>query len=819
MTLEGKKNILKIVDTLYDANSQFAKLSELDNFTELCEVCQQTAFFIGNQIEKFERKPEKIVSYLEEYCECIYELSLMFDTYESISQQICKIEKVLQLVSDELENMSIYREVVFMPYKASMWDCFQSIYDTCKRDMRFQVYVVPLPYYNLDKMGNFLNLSYEGEKFPDTIQIAHFKEYDIAVRKPDVVFIHNPYDDYNKVTQVPQEFFSKELIKYTRHLIYIPYYVSQKFSDDNMAFMPGVKNSWKTFVQSEEIRKQFIQNGIREDQVVALGSPKFDMVLKEEKESQNIPEEWSILKGKKIYLYNTHLLGLMNRVDIFINKIMKVIKYFADRNDIALLWRPHPLSIETIQTFHPEAYELYLKVIKLFKNYGNGVYDDSQNLERAIAVSDAYIGDEQSSVSTLYQITGKPMYFVGYDETKLFQKERYPRCLCAEKVGSKIYMFSWEYNCIFIYNEETEELSYIKGNKNIRTSEPYICVTSVQYEQSIYFIPHGQKSDTIVKFDTLKREIKYIDMDTESGEFRPVIYQNNLYLIPIYYSTKIPYLILEEDKVKYLDILSNQQYDDFNKNTKSFYFYGCVLVEGGVWRSCRYMPTYMQKYSLTDHSVEYVKVNGLSHGIISSFLYDGQYFWLIVENKVLKWDDKENKILTQIIIQDHFDYQNEKYFSDIFLCKGDLWILPYRGATVIRIDRNTCEKIRIDCSQIRGFCMDSNDSQAFSEKYIIDQNYLYLLPFQANYIIKINTDDNQVSFISKQLKISNMLQEISTDGICTESMCDLDNFILFSKNYTGVKRKKAEEYSGQKIWNYIVDHLFLEGESYNEMEE
>ena len=819
MTSEYKKNLVEMIDALYETNDDFDKINDSDQFTELCGACQQTAFLIGSQIEKFEREPEKLVSYLEEYCERIYELSLMFDAHDMIPQQIDKIEMVLRCVCKELELMPVYKEVVFMPYKASMWDCFQSVYDACKTDERFQVYVVPMPYDNLDGMGNVVNQSYEGGKLPDTIQITDYHEYDIAMRKPDVILIHNPYDEWNKVTRVPREFFSKELAKHTRHLIYIPYYVSQSSSDDNMTILPGVKNSWRTFVQSEEIRKQYIQNGIREEQVVALGSPKFDMVLKEDRAGKNIPEEWSVLRGKTVYLYNTHLTGLMNHVDIFINKILKIIGYFADRNDIALLWRPHPLSIETIQTFHPEACELYRKVIELFKKSGNGVYDDSQNLERAIAVSDAYIGDEQSSVSTLYQVTGKPMYYIDYQDIKAFHKERYPRCLCAEKAGSKIYMFSWEYNCIFIYDEETAELSYRKGNENIRTSEPYVCVESVRYGEFIYFIPHGLKSNMIVKYDVLNNELKYIDMDAESGEFRALIYQNKIFLMPIYYSTKIPYLFQAEDRIEYLDVAKSGQEEGDGKNTKSFLFYGCMLVEGIVWRACRYMPAYMQKYHLDKQKIEYVKVNGLSKGIINAFTYDGQYFWLAAENEVIKWDDKENRILMKITIQDQFDDQYEKYCSDIFLCKGDLWILPYRGGIITRINRNTCEKTRIDCGQNEGFCLDTNDSQPFSEKYIIEQNDLYLLPFQANYMIKINTVDNQVNVINKQLEISNMLEKVSTDGICTESICKTwINFILFSRKYNNVERKTTEENSGEKIWNYIADQLFQGGESRHEME-
>ena len=43
-----------------------------------------------------------------------------------------------------------------------------------------------------------------------------------------------------------------------------------------------------------------------------------------------------------------------------------------------------------------------------YRAAGFGIYDDSANMERAIAVSDAYYGD-WSSIVWLYKQTGKPI--------------------------------------------------------------------------------------------------------------------------------------------------------------------------------------------------------------------------------------------------------------------------------------------------------------------------------------------------------------------------------------------------------------------------
>ena len=225
----------------------------------------------------------------------------MFGQDDLDKGRIQKIKEVLDIIKNKINDIAYQRSGV-LPYKSSMWDCFHSVYEACKNDSRFQVYVVPVPYYGLDSNGNLESEWYEGHEISKFAEITDYQEYNLAERNPDVIFIHNPYDQYDHVTQLPQEYFSSELIKYTIINLYIPYYVSRNRTDDGMTMMPGVRNSWKTIVQSEEIRQQYLQNGIRENQVVALGSPKFDMVLKAEKDYRDLPEEWYALRGRKVYL-------------------------------------------------------------------------------------------------------------------------------------------------------------------------------------------------------------------------------------------------------------------------------------------------------------------------------------------------------------------------------------------------------------------------------------------------------------------------------------------------------------------------------------
>ena len=54
----------------------------------------------------------------------------------------------------ELISESVIYKVVFMPYKASMWDSLESIWMAADKDERCEALVVPITYYELDNNQN-----------------------------------------------------------------------------------------------------------------------------------------------------------------------------------------------------------------------------------------------------------------------------------------------------------------------------------------------------------------------------------------------------------------------------------------------------------------------------------------------------------------------------------------------------------------------------------------------------------------------------------------------------------------------------------------
>ncbi len=415
-------------------------------------ICQEAAIEIGESIEQTEGEGTEAVAYLEQYCERLYQISERLE--EMTAQKAYKsLEEFLIKAENEVRRLPVRKEVVFLPYKASMWDSLESVYLAAKEDEQCDAYVVPIPYYDKNADKSLGEMHYEGDEYPDNIEVTYYGDYPLEERRPDAIYIHNPYDGWNQVACVPERYYCRNLKKYTNLLVYIPYFVLDEIEPDDekkiasmkhFCFLPGVIYADKVIVQSEKMRQIYIneymkaakENGLRgeyadrkrlEDKILGLGSPKLDRVQRVSKEAVSVPEEWLKLiekpdgTWKKIILYNTSIGQLLESASQILIKMKAVFQVFKENQDeAALLWRPHPLMENTIRTMHPELWPEYEKLVAEYRQEGWGIYDDSADMNRAVALSDAYYGDH-SSVVQVYQETGKPIMI--QDVNYLFEEE------------------------------------------------------------------------------------------------------------------------------------------------------------------------------------------------------------------------------------------------------------------------------------------------------------------------------------------------------------------------------------------------------------
>ena len=212
------EELVKQIEEAHDQIRIYMQQGSIQSAMELLEDCQNGGITIGTLIEEIEGEGHPTVLLLEEYCELIYQIHTDLAEHKEISaNKVYKLlrQKLIKVGNSLRNDIPIRKEIVFLPYKASMWDSLESVWKAADADPNCDAYVIPIPYYDKNPDGSFRKMYYEGDQYPDYIPVTKYDEFDFEVHRPDVIYIHNPYDDFNLVTSVPPFFFSKNLKKYT----------------------------------------------------------------------------------------------------------------------------------------------------------------------------------------------------------------------------------------------------------------------------------------------------------------------------------------------------------------------------------------------------------------------------------------------------------------------------------------------------------------------------------------------------------------------------------------------------------------------------
>ncbi len=390
-----KNNLLNLTDTFHEA---IASLSDGINVEFLAEL-QETVVAIGNTVEESEGENSIVVHIMEEICELLYRLSNVSDS--SLAKSI--VDEILRAATRakaELEMLPVILEIVFLPYKASMWDCMETIWEAAKADVRCNVRVIPIPYYERNKDKSLGEMHYEGNEYPSYVDITDYKAYSIEDNRPDVIYIHNPYDDTNVVTCVGSEYFSFHLKKYTDCLVYVPYFPT-------VLSLPEIHSIHVSYAFVDKIvvgskaAVDMIDSVVSRHKILALGCPKSERIiaLSYKNPEEIMPHSFrkKLTTGKSV-LYNVSITQLLEGIPEKLSEIERVLNVFDKHPEIILIFRPHPLLEETIHSFGEEYYKKYCNLKERLNNMRNAILDTTADSQISICCANAYMGDAKTSM-------------------------------------------------------------------------------------------------------------------------------------------------------------------------------------------------------------------------------------------------------------------------------------------------------------------------------------------------------------------------------------------------------------------------------------
>ena len=684
---------------------------------------QEGAYALCDFIDSIKGEGTQTAALLEQYCELLFKAHSGEVKEKFLRRHLVKIENS---VKSELAPDKI--EIAFLSYKAGMSDALESIYLAAKTDPGCDAYFIPIPYYDRRPDGSLGEMHYEGAgSYGGNIHITDWQAYDIESRRPDVIFTFNPYDGDNFVTSIHPDFYCKRLRDFTDLLVYVPYFVTAGDGGEAGHFtqFSGYAHAHRVILQTDKARDEYIRvfkeqfgdmYGKPEEKFIALGSPKFDKVINSRREDFSLLFEWrSLIGDKKVILYNSSIGAILQGNRQYLDKLRHVLETFRANSDVVLWWRPHPLLNTAYKAMLPRLLTEYEEIVADYKSEGRGIYDDTPDLHRALALTDAYYGDGSSLVS-MYNVTGKPVML---GNTDIFPDEVQPSFVEMYVSEDYIYFTAVNINAFFRICKTSRMVEFMGSfpNETAYLPRPYYRLYTAPAEVggTMYFPPFSAKEIAAVKIGDNSGELKHehesafcagsaqaggdmfmkIPLNHDlCGEdiaraFLGAHAHEHYVFFTAYMYPAIARLNTVTNEVDYFSDWVGL-FENNSGNPLTPFFGVSVAAKGSIWlASCRsnaVMEFNMQTCEFTVHEVggKYFRYNGIC--------FDGENFWLTaytaaeINTPIVKWNPE-----TGMIKEFHEIYSggDEAVLRPGVYCGGYVWFFPALSNTAYKIDIKT----------------------------------------------------------------------------------------------------------------------------------
>ncbi len=701
-----KQEILNLIDSMHQIHEEIKKALEQNNLMlaqDMISGIQESAISLGETIEKSEGEGHRTVSYIEAYCELLF---LVFEDINKNDLHVNKTHKALRKQLIKIENsvkndIIVRKEVVFFPYKASMWDSLESIYLAAREDPDCDVYCVPIPYYTLNPDRSFGKMHYEGNvcpdgtpmEYPEDIEITDWQEYNFEERKPDVIYIHNPYDNCNLVTSVHPRYYSINLKKNTDCLVYVPYYSTSGGMSGAQSCCPAYIYADYIVIQSPQFRKFFDKN-IPDEKFLPFGSPKVDRVIRKCQNPPEPPAEWKEkMAGRRVYFYNTSISGMLTDTDNFLKKMNYVFECFEEREDVCLLWRPHPLLESTFDSMRPEYRQTYDTLKKNFCENSIGIYDTTPDIENSIALSNAYIGDAGTSVTSLFGVVGKPMFILdnrihSEPDEDSWRKTINMQFDCLEQNRFVI----TQNNQLYVSEGEMYDYHYFCDLSDSKRKE-YSTICEINGKK--YACPANTQEILLIGKEGVERRIslkKEVLMGRAFIEARK--YDRFLILLPLYYPAIVRYDTETEECRYFTDYIDVLVTDKEGQKVS-----GASLVHRGTLYVASHTENIVYTLNLETGKAQLVTIqakSGTCYNMMAEYL---DYIWMLPckGRTVVRWNPQTGDVKEYTGFPKEFTCVNprlnqecEEYpFSSMAFHEDDLYLTPRWANMYLRLNIRT----------------------------------------------------------------------------------------------------------------------------------
>ena len=325
------------------------------------------------------------------------------------------------------------KEMVFLPISPKYWKYMEKEWAKYVDLPEWDVFVIPVPYFRKREFGGQDELCFDVVGYPEYVALTGFDAYDFDKRLPDRIVIQNPYDDFDSAISVHPRFYSGLLRQITKELVYIPCFMTDEFNEKDERSVivsayyirvPGVTRADKIILQSEAYRQRYIdeltefagedtreiwEKRITADPSIAPDADSIGLF------AEDVPDDWWKYlvdendNGKKVLLYHNNLGEMIHYGVVYFEKMERVFDAVEDNTDrMSMFWHVSPYIPQFLKLHYPNLFDRFGAVLKKYFDMNLGIYSESDDIEKAVAVADAYYGDRDFIMYRVRKL-GKPV--------------------------------------------------------------------------------------------------------------------------------------------------------------------------------------------------------------------------------------------------------------------------------------------------------------------------------------------------------------------------------------------------------------------------
>ena len=229
------------------------------------------------------------------------------------------------------------------------------------------------------------------------------------------------------------------------------------------------------------------------------------------------------------------------------------------RKDVILIWRPHPLMEATISSMRPELKASYDKLMIYFKQNKIGILDNTPDITNTVAISDAYIGENSSSVVNLFEVAGKPVFILDNYTTERFSEDEKRTIIIADmvKTHDNDWIIPLQYNGIFKMEQENwDNINFIHRF----SGQPiWACtyISALERDGKIYLSPYDATEAVCYDINNNKVEILNQKNNINVTSWALVEYNDYFFFVLNYHDAILQYNIKTKEWTMHTNVFKD----------------------------------------------------------------------------------------------------------------------------------------------------------------------------------------------------------------------------------------------------------------------